>query len=134
MYTRAYYQDVPPSPPENYDGNAFTDGAIDTAATYVAPTITEPKISPGLSHEEPEECEPTSSEYESTDKKSRFGGFLSWLPFKSLRSIKDIGLHFGDGFDVEDIMLIAIAFLLFFSSEGDKLLALGLLALLFIRE
>lgn len=136
MYTRAYYQDVAPSPPENYDGNAFRDTEDVSAPTYVTPTVTEPKISPGFSHGEPEKypAEPTGARAEQRKKDGWLSGLLSKLPIKNFMGASELFDRIKGGFDIEDIMLIAIAALLLFSPEGDRLLAIALIALLFIKE
>ncbi len=136
MYTRAYYQDTLTSPPENYDGNAFRGASDDTPPTYVTPTVTEPKISPGFSHDESRESdsEPTGVRAETGKKDSWWSSLFSRLPIKSLLGGTDIFDRIRRSIDIEDIMLLAIAALLLFSPDGDRLLGIALIALLFVKE
>lgn len=131
MYTRAYYDDPTPTVPESYGGNAFSDAGAENGNTYVAPTLSEAKVSPqGEGIYEEEECAPTFSKKSSG---SFFEGLFDRLPFKKLfgggRGILE---SFKFKLEIEDILIVSVAALLIFSKEGDTLFGLMLLALLFV--
>ena len=133
MYTRSYYQDNTGGVPKGYDGNAFR---LEEAPTVVTPTYGETKISPEYMAEADEEVLSDSFESCDEDQKKEDGGvfsrIFSHIPFKKFpfgfgQQIERLGK-----IEIEDIIIIAVALLLIFSGEGDKLLGVALLALLFI--
>lgn len=134
MYTRSYYQENRGGVPKDYDGNAFRS---DDVATLVTPTYGETKISPEyMAEEKTEEYAEAGGVFESeahTDKDGFFSKIISGIPFKKLPF--GLGDIFGKsgGIDLEEIVIIAVGLLLLFSGEGDKLLGIALLALLFIK-
>ena len=132
MYTRSYYQDNG-SVPKDYDGNAFR---MDDTPTVVTPTYGETKVSPEYTAVEDAESfmEETSecSNGEKNESEGVFSRLFSRIPFKKLPfGLNDAFGRFGK-IDKEDIMIIAVALLLLFSGEGDKLFGIALLALLFV--
>ena len=133
MYTRQYYQDNPVGVPKGYDGNAFR---IEEAPTVVTPTYGATKVSPEYMAEESEEafsdateeCEASAGE----NGEGVFSRIISRIPIKKLPfGLGDIFGRVGC-IELEDIIIVAIALLLLFSGEGDKLLGIALLALLFV--
>ena len=133
MYTRSYYQDNSCGVPEDYDGNAFRSGDIPTVVT---PTYGETKVSPEYMAEDvrediseaEEECKPHKKE----ESEGVFSRILSRIPLKKLPFGLGERLWSTVGIKAEDIIIIAVALLLIFSGEGDKLLGIALLALLFV--
>lgn len=128
MYTRSFY-DSGHTIPDGYDGEALREN--DTSEVYtIQPTGTEKKVSPTT-----QEYDPPEENNEYTGAFS-FGGILSGIqeafPFK--RFFKDMNIGAPKSLDIEEIILIGIAILLFFSECGDKLLALLLIGLLFISK
>ncbi len=111
MYTRSFYREEGDfSVPENYDGVALAETVKDTV------------------EEKPSEA---TSEVMSHGDKRGDGGIFSFLK-SPLSHIKDI--PFLNSFEIgfEEILIIGIALLLLFNSDGDKECAIMLLILLFI--
>ena len=127
MYQRKYYkEDAAVKVPENYSGMAieteeYIDEADVTAAGCDTPTHAVP-MPPSMPqtrlHSVPDRSEcaprPHAGLYESVE------GFC-----------RRIGLHM-PAFNREDILLIGVALVLFFSKDGDKECAIMLIALLFL--
>lgn len=136
MYTRSYQREENSiAIPENYDGNAFRENEytsqseIDTAAKgYATPQF----------EEQAGEVQSNTDEAAPAFKKSKgtglFGSIFSKIPFKSLLGGRASKLLNLESFKLgsEEILLIATALILLFSSEGDKLCAIMLLFLVFI--
>ncbi len=126
MYSRSYYQTEgqSPSPPENYDGTAFSEQSERPPELpyEAADFIPEPK------------AEAVSSEPESLTASAK--GFS--LPFLSGSGGFSIGGLFGkeggllSNIGVEEILILAVAAYLIFSGSGDIECAIMLLLLLFI--
>ena len=128
MYTRSFY-DTPHTIPDGYDGEALREN--ETGEVYtIQPTGTQKKVSPTIPEREADE---EDNEYTGVFS---FGGILSGLkdalPFK--RFFMDMNIGAPKSLDIEEIILIGIAILLFFSECGDKLLALLLIGLIFISK
>ncbi len=123
MYSRSYYPDgsVKVTPPENYDGTAFTEKALPPSSDAAEVSFAENY----------EEKQPKSRDEESVLTslgKTPFlsgifgeGGLLGGLNLK----MPKIG--------TEEILIIATAAFLFFSKDGDKESAIILLLLLLIN-
>ena len=128
MYTRSFY-DAPNSIPDGYDGEALREEE-NTKNYTIQPSTIPGKISP-----------PTN-EFSLEDEKEEdtmafsFGGILSSItekiPIK--RFFESLNIDRFIKFDLEDIIIIGIALILFFSEQGDKTLALMLIGLLFISK
>ena len=135
MYTGSYFEGEAPTLPKGYDGCAF--GSSEPQPTQpLEARCAPPKISPLSSPPEAEE------EYETTvgEEKCESVGLLSSifgrLPFKGFLMGTGGGgslLGLVEKITAEEILLIGVALILFFSPDGDKLLALALLALVFIK-
>ena len=117
MYSRSFYPEAEENPriPENYDGTALLD--------------------PPTQPTENERAEVSETVEETEQASALGGGLLSSLGRSPLLS----GLFGGKGIPLrfpkigsEEILILGIAALLFFSKEGDKECALILLFLLFI--
>lgn len=133
MYTRSYYQDNGNGVPRDYDGNAFRQ---DDTPTVVTPTYGETKISPEYTCAEGTEVFSESTEAHANIKEkeseSIFSRIISCIPFKKL-PFGSFGHSDSKGrIEMDDIIIIAVALLLLFSGDGDKLLGIALLALLFV--
>ncbi|MBQ7315458.1 MAG: hypothetical protein IJW83_05590 [Clostridia bacterium] len=147
MYARTNY---PPGAedlhiPQNYGGTALS-GEADAVTETDSPYI-EASAEPNVAEDAAEPCNKRNPwEYPpkqppKTEKSSfSLGSLLKKLPFSQLLGdlpllgrLQGGGLHGGKTLfeDSEDLLLIAMAACLFFSSGGDKLCALILLALLF---
>ena len=117
MYSRSFYPEANESSiPENYVGNAFSEIATSEAVEEEKPTQDENSTMPTVSL--PGNDGLFSSITRIPFLSSLFkgdGGFLKWPKIGS-----------------EEILIIAIAALMFFSKDGDKECALILLFLLFI--
>ena len=124
MYTRSFY-DSEHTIPEGYDGEALRENVSESYT--IQPTSTPQKISPPSPDYEAEEI-PESA--------FSFGGIFDsiWeaLPFK--RFFGNMSFLGQGRLDIEDIILIGIALVLFFSECGDRTLALMLIGLLFISK
>ncbi len=130
MYTRSFFDNTG-NIPEGYDGEALREGEGIPTGT-VTPTSAPPKISPpSYRDDDEEEALPTGAE-SSPPLFGIFDTLKLGLPFKGF--FRDLGIGKISGLDAEDIILISIAALLFFSEGGDRLLALMLIALLFISK
>ena len=133
MYTRSYYQENSGGVPRDYDGNAFR---TEDTPTVVTPTYGETKVSPEYMAEDTEEVFqdiPDRREDEGKEEtEGIFSRLISRIPVKKLPF--GLGSLFGRGrgFSSEDAVIIAVALLLLLSGEGDKLLGIALLALLFV--
>lgn len=129
MYTRSFY-DTANIVPEGYDGEALRED--DNTKKYtIQPTTIPEKVSPGT-----QEYNEAAEEEEESASAFSFGGILSpfmeKIPFK--RFFESLGFEKFTKFDFEDIILIGVALVLFFSECGDKTLALMLIGLLFIAK
>lgn len=111
MYSRSYYGEGEPlvNLPDNYGGEAFSDGECAHAGDDVA------------------DCEECASTSATTRPPSALGGFLGslGLPFLDRIGMPRIGS--------EELLIIAAAAFLFLSKDGDRECAVMLLLLLFIR-
>ena len=134
MYTRSYFQENAGAIPKNYDGNAFKQ---DDGPILVTPTYGEAKISPEYTSESSDidySDQTCNDEAEENEAEGVFSRLMSKIPFKKLPfGLGEMMRCDGGGIDLEDIIIIAVALLLFFSCEGDKLLSVALLALLLVR-
>lgn len=115
MYSRNYYPEEQEhvTLPDNYDGTAFSDHAVDQSAKSEAkPQFTEEH------HDD--------TVLASIGKSSLFSGLFGKGAFLGIEGLKmpKIG--------TEEILIIATAAFLFFSKNGDRESALILLLLLFI--
>ena len=128
MYTRSYYEVGTNGVPKDYDGEAFR---AEDEKILVTPTYGETKISPEYTDDSEEVSEPICEEEKSEGVFSRLfsKNILKKLPFGIGESL--FGLR--GGLSLEDIIIVAVGLLLLFSKEGDTLLGLALLCLLFIR-
>lgn len=123
MYSRSYYPDgsVKVTPPDNYDGTAFSEKALPPPSDATEVSFVE--------HGEEKPTKPRDEESVLTS--------LGKMPFLS-------GI-FGDGgllgglnlkmpkIGTEEILILATAAFLFFSKDGDKESAIILLLLLLIN-
>ncbi len=140
MYSRGF--GIPSSDvkiPEKYDGTALIDIPTEDEKVnpYSIPVFSdtgkkEVKISPGDISSE------TSSEvkdYSNENEESKESGIFSFAPIKLISKIIPNRLDFGNlvpKIELEEIIILGLAILLFFSKSGDKECALILLALIFI--
>ena len=139
MYSRSYFQgDSEISVPDNYDGTAFFENAVQSEAK--APKIEPIKVEKKFSPKDAEcECECVGENNacndDSTERNARGGIF--GLDFKgtfgSLFSGTRLGSFIPKDFGIEEILIIGIALFLLFSPEHDIECALLLLALIFIK-
>ena len=141
MYTRSYHPNIPEdmSFPERYDGTSLLAKEEPTVPEGsggeedMPPKLT---ITKGIVEEMRSEAEPTAAkkcEGGSVFDKLRLPD-LSRIPFLGALARKEGFLGgFFKNFGYEDILLIGLALLLFFSKSGDKECALIILALLFIN-
>ena len=133
MYTGSYFESDAPTLPKGYDGCAFGGGEVPASAPLEA-KCAPPKVSPIYpAVETGGEC----GEEEKAQKSEGVGLFSSVfgrLPFKGF-SLGEGGSFLGliEKVTGEEILLLGVALILFFSPEGDKMLALALLALIFIK-
>lgn len=133
MY-RAYYDENRSSIPEHYSGNAIQEGASEIA--YVAPHVTEPKISPILKDDENITLDadtPLEDESAASEKAQTVGFFES---AKKRLNPKELFRGKG-GFSLsslsfEDVLIVATAAMLILSKDGDLTLGLLLLGTLLI--
>ena len=127
MYTRSYYDNSDRGVPKDYDGTAFRN---DDEKVLITPTYGESKVSPEYSEIQDEACG-ISVEEEKEGFISRLFSRDTFkkLPFGALDSLKRVK----ENFSLEEIIIVATALLLLFSKEGDILLGLALLCLLFVR-
>ena len=115
MYSRSFYPESGESSiPENYVGTAFSE---------VASTE---------SHEESAPKEESSTPTAALAKSEGILSSFANIPFLSSLFKGDGGLFKMPKIGSEEILIIAIAALLFFSKDGDKECALILLFLLFV--
>ena len=127
MYTRSYYDNSDRGVPKDYDGTAFRN---DDEKVLITPTYGESKVSPEYSEIQDEACGISAEE----EKEGFIARLFSRDTFKKLPfGLGEMMRCDGGGIDLEDIIIIAVALLLFFSCEGDKLLSVALLALLLVR-
>lgn len=140
MYSRGF--GVPSSDvkiPEKYDGTALRDipAEEEKSNIYSMPVFSdsgkaEIKISPGdISSEPTADSQNCSNENE----ESKPAGIFSFAPSRLISKFMPNGLNFANlipKIELEEIIILGLAVLLFFSKSGDKECALILLALLFI--
>lgn len=130
MYTRSYYDDTKTAVPEHYSGNAIQD--VQHEIPYVTPHVGESKISPGLADDsyQPEPIEKTSEE-EAPDTEVGFFGSVKRMfhPKELFRGAKCLTK---ESISLEEILIIATAALLILSKDGDLVMGLMLLGLLFV--
>ncbi len=128
MYTRSFY-DTANIVPEGYDGEALREDENTKKYTIQPTTVPEKVSTVAPEYNEAEEEEESASAFS-------FGGifssFFEKIPFK--RFFESLRLEKFASFDFEDIILIGVALLLFFSESGDRTLALMLIGLLFIAK
>ncbi len=127
MYTRSYYQDEEKlTPPENYNGTAFTQKE-EAPAEMAQPVVALPDLSAFLPPPESEHKHEEAHEEESILAGLSNLPFLSGLFGKGSSSIRlpKIG--------TEEILILVAAGFLFFSKNGDKETAIILLILLLIN-
>lgn len=125
MYSRSFYPSEVSTPPENYNGTAFSE----PAPIYEA-SVPEP--------EPPEEAtvSTVSENISENRQKSEPTGLFS-LPF--LSGLFGGSEHKGSlgglfsSIGIEEILIIAVAAFLFFSKDGDTECAILLLLLLFVK-
>ena len=138
MYSRSYLnQKGDIVLPEKYDGTALSEK--DTNEPYagvytVKSEQREEKTGEDVfvRTEKEERVTMIEQNKEKPDKNSDFSALFSALPIKSILSgIGFEGLKM-PSLDAEDILILGIALYFFFSKTQDKLLALMLIALLFI--
>ena len=139
MYSRSYFQgDTEISVPDNYDGTAFFESAVqsEAKAPKIEPIKSEKKISP-KDDEPTHDCiiEENACDEESCECNGRGGifGFDFKRSFGSLFSGTRLGSFIPKDFGVEEILIIGIALFLLFSSEHDIECSLLLLSLIFIK-
>lgn len=108
IYSRSYGEGGALSLPDSYNGTAFDRGAENQEEL----------------HTEGEKS--TQTVGASAEPMSLFGQMLKSIPFFNLGSG---GFHLG----TEEVLIAAVALMLFFSKGGDKECALLLFALLFIN-
>ena len=151
MYMQKYSEsDTRVHLPDNYGGNAIFQGERVSLGTAEVkkPSVDhaeEPQLACGPPNESknPWEAQANTEESQSAsatprpaifDKFKGLGGVFDALPLRSLFAPRREGCE-GDGLSlgIEEIMIIAIAAMLFFSKNGDKECAIILLALLLIR-
>lgn len=153
MYARNYYPEKDPETgiPKNYGGTALRDLP---AAEQVPPSPppSEESGRPDGTPSVPTDCPPKKNPWELPPPQKKSGGIFDALfglfPLGVPQSADGIGGIFraltarlagiksggsGIGFESEDLLILALAALLFFSKSGDKECALMLLFLLFIR-
>ena len=146
MYSRGYYTEKKEkfSIPDGYDGTALlekdserppNDDGKNLSNLTAEHTKKEIKISPPHIHND-SECE----ESEETDKEpekrpSGISGILDGLQLGRLKGFfkRDECHTLPFSFDFEDLLIIGIAFFLFFSKNGDRELGFMLIALIFIK-
>ncbi len=142
MYTRSYYGDMADALkiPDNYDGTSLLEKEGEAAdADVTAAEDTSPKLM--ITKGVVEEVRQTQSEEAVSKNVGESGLFqklrlpdISRLPFLGglLGGSRHLEGFFRD-FGFEDLLLIGLALLLFFSKTGDKECALIILVLLFIK-
>ena len=137
MYTRAYNgEEKKLSIPENYDGTAFLKSENELHTRPIIPNVSEPKYSSREAfckvEENTEEISVFSSDShgecsnEPGKKKFTLGNIFEGFT-------KDKGLFSSFKIGSEELLIIGVAMLLFFSKSGDRECALLLLLLLFIN-
>ena len=138
MYSRSYFQgDADISVPENYDGTAFLNEAIQTEAKAprIEPLKSEIKFSPKDEKSSCECDEPRDSTECHVERDEREGIFKTDLrgffgsAFSGTRLVSILPKEFG----FEEILIIGLALFLLFSPERDIECALLLLVLVFIK-
>ncbi len=160
MYARSYYPERDPETgiPKNYGGTALREPPPPEPPMPPPPIEPPPPPPPPPPREErrpepertaPEhaECPPNKNPWELPPPKKNHGGgifdsLFGALPLGGLGNLfPAIGSWFsgekggdeGKGFATEDLLILAVAAILFFSKFGDKECALMLLFLLFIK-
>lgn len=153
MYARNYYPEKDPETgiPKNYGGTALRDLPAAEQAPPPPPPSEESERPVGTPSV-PTDCPPKKNPWELPPPQKKSGGIFNALfglfPLGIPQSADGIGGMFraltarlagmksegaGIGFESEDLLILALAALLFFSKSGDKECALMLLFLLFIR-
>ena len=138
MYSRSYLnQKGDIVLPEKYDGTALSEKDTNEPYVGIYTNKSEQKEEKTIKQvfseaEKDERGTMIEQNKEKPDKNADFSALFSALPIKSILS----GIGF-EGFkmptlDAEDILILGIALYFFFSKTQDKLLALMLIALLFI--
>ena len=131
MYTGSYFEGDAPSLPKGYDGCAFT--ACDSTPTApLEAKCVPPKVSPVSTPMEEE----LAREEEKTESVGLFSSIFDRLPLKGLfmggRAAGE-RIKLLERIGGEEILLLGVALILFFSPDGDRLLSLILVALIFIN-
>lgn len=159
MYARSYYPERDPETgiPKNYGGTALREGQKAEVPTIQPAIPAQPSPPPPPPCEETTEdadvatsahaeCAPNKNPWELPPPKKPRGGILDalfgTLPLGGLPDFfSSVGQWFSGGeketaragFSVEDLLILGVAAILFFSKSGDKECALMLLFLLVIR-
>ena len=124
MYSRSFYPSEVSAPPENYNGTAFAE----PAPLYEAPPEPVPVEEIAASS--------VSENIIETPKKAEPAGLFN-LPILSglFGSAGSGGTLSGlfSNIGIEEILIIAVAAVLFFSKDGDSECAILLLLLLFVK-
>ncbi len=131
--------------PENYDGTAFMEKPIEPPDTPTersikvigAPTA-ESKVSPVIKPTNESKDDEKEKPHPNSEKDIPVFGFLEKLPLAGLFKRGGLlGEHIGIKFPkigTEEILIIAMALLLFFSKSGDKECAIMLALLLLVSN
>lgn len=138
MYTRSYYPEteVVKSPPESYNGIAFSEQNEISVANNYATYSEIAEESPIMQKESSTFEQSQSSNEKSEDASPVFSFSLGNLPFIGnwLKDSPFKNFNFGlSKIGTEEILIIATAAFLLFSKEGDKECAIILLLLLFVN-
>ena len=134
MYTGSYFDGDAPSLPKGYDGCAF-GGSQPTPSAPLEARYAPPKVSPISVTEEPSDAECENEKEEESQSVGLFSSLFSRIPLKgfSLGTLGGPLAGLVEKITAEEILLLGVALILFFSPDGDRTLSLLLLALLFVN-